>query len=125
MSIKPYWQNFIDNEWVDGDVGKISLEDPATGEFLAEMACAGTADVDRAVAAARKCHDCGELQSMRPVERGRLVRKMGSYLLANLEEISLVHCLDSGKPLWEARLEVTNAARYFEYYGNQAETLEG
>ncbi len=125
MSIKPYWQNFINNEWVDGDAGRISLEDPATGEFLAEMACAGTADVDRAVAAARECRDSGELQSMRPVERGRLVREMGSYLLANFEEISLVHCLDSGKPLWEARLEVTNAARYFEYYGNQAETLEG
>lgn len=125
MHIKPYWQNFIDNEWVDGDAGRIEVENPATGETLAEMACAGRDDIDRAVAAARKCHFSRELQSMRPVERGRMVRAMGNYLLANLEEIAVVHCLDSGKPLWESRREVTSAARYFEYYGNQAETLEG
>ena len=33
--------------------------------------------------------------------------------------------LEQGKPLWEARMEVEGAARYFEYYGNQAETVEG
>ena len=34
-------------------------------------------------------------------------------------------CREQGKQLWEATREVTNAARYYEYYGNQAETLEG
>lgn len=125
MHIEPYWRNFINNAWVDGDAGRIQVENPATGELLAEIACAGRSDIDIAVAAARKCHLSGELQSMRPVERGRLVRAMGDYLLANLEKIAVIHCLDSGKPLWEARSEVSNAARYFEYYGNQAETLEG
>ncbi|MGI9401886.1 MAG: aldehyde dehydrogenase family protein [Rhizobiaceae bacterium] len=125
MDIKPFWQNFIGNEWIDGDAGKIPVENPATGEYLAEMACAGPGDIDRAVSAARKCQTSGELQSLRPVERGRMVRRMGEYLLKNLEEIAVIHCLDSGKPLWEARNEISSAARYFEYYGNQAETLEG
>ena len=62
---------------------------------------------------------------MRPVERGRMVRGMGDYLLANREEIAEMLTLESGKPYWEALREIAGAARYFEYYGNQAETVEG
>lgn len=125
MEIAHYWQNFIAGEWVDGSAERISVADPATGDRLAEQAGADAGDVDKAVAAARACHESGVLGEMRPVERGRMVRAMGDYFLAHLEEIATVLCLDAGKPLWEARREVANAARYFEYYGNQAETLEG
>ena len=62
---------------------------------------------------------------MRPVDRGRMVRAIGDYLLANIDEIAQLLTLEAGKPLWEAVMEVEGAARYFEYYGNQAETLEG
>lgn len=125
MQIEPYWRNFIDGKWVDGGAGPIAVENPATGEILAEIACADAGDVDHAVNAARQCFDSRILQSMRPVERGRMVRAMGNFFIANLEEIATTLCLDSGKPLWESKREVANAARYFEYYGNQAETLEG
>ena len=123
--LQPYWQNYIDGRWVDGGAGTIIVEDPATGEKLAEQALADATDVDRAVAAARACHQSGVLTAMRPVERGRMVRRMGDYLLANLDEIAPILTLEAGKPLWEARLEIEGAARYFEYYGNQAETVEG
>ena len=62
---------------------------------------------------------------MRPVDRGRMVRAIGDYLLANIDEIAQLLTLEAGKPLWESVMEVEGAARYFEYYGNQAETLEG
>ena len=62
---------------------------------------------------------------MRPVERARMVKKFGAYLVENLEEIAPLLSMEAGKTLFEAKFEVTNAARYFEYYGNQAETLEG
>lgn len=123
--IKSYWQNYIDGTWVDGGAGKIAVEDPATGEQLADQAVADAADIDRAVLAAKACHESGALTAMRPVKRGRMVRAMGDYLLANIDRIAYVLCRDAGKPLWEARIEVEGAARYFEYYGNQAETLEG
>ncbi|MDX6752429.1 aldehyde dehydrogenase family protein [Geminicoccaceae bacterium 1502E] len=123
--LKPYWQNYVGGAWVDGGAGRLAVEDPATGEPLAEQALADAADVDRAVAAARACHQSGALTAMRPVARGRMVRRMGEHLLARIAEIAPVLALESGKPLWEARLEVEGAARYFEYYGNQAETLEG
>ena len=54
-----------------------------------------------------------------------MVQAMGRYLLNKIDEIAPVLTLEQGKPLWEARMEIEGAARYFEYYGNQAETVEG
>lgn len=123
--IKPYWQNYIDGAFVDGGAGRLDVDNPGTGEKLAEQAIADEADVDRAVKAAKRVHESGWLTDMRPVERGRLVKGIGQYLLDNVDEIAPILTLEAGKPLWEAHVEIQGAARYFEYYGNQAETLEG
>lgn len=125
VEINPYWQNHIGGQWVDGDAGRLPIENPATGDVIAEQALAGPRDIDRAVAAARACHQSGALANVRPIERGRIIRAMGDYLLDHKSEIAIVLTLESGKPLWEAKLEIEGAARYFEYYGSQAETLEG
>ncbi len=123
--MKAYWQNYIDGAWVDGGAGRIDVANPGTGEKLAEHALADAADVDRAVTAAQRVHLSGALSDLRPVERGRMVQAMGRYLLDHIDEIANVLTLEQGKPLWESRIEVEGAARYFEYYGNQAETVEG
>ncbi|MEM6481485.1 MAG: aldehyde dehydrogenase family protein [Pseudomonadota bacterium] len=123
--IQAYWQNYIDGAWCDGGAGRLGIENPGTGETLAEQAMADATDVDRAVQAARRVHLSGEISGLRPVERGRRVQAMGRYLLDYIDEIAPVLTLEQGKPLWEARIEVEGAARYFEYYGNQAETVEG
>ena len=119
------WLNYIDGVFVAGGNGWIDVDDPATGKVFAQQARGNAADIDRAVSAACRVHLSGVLTDMRPVERGRMVRKMGDYLLAHIDEIAPVLTRESGKPLWEARMEIEGAARYFEYYGNQAETLEG
>ena len=123
--LEDYWQNYIDGAFVDGGAGRIDVEDPGTGQKIAEQALADAGDVDRAVAAARRVHESGALCDLRPVERGRMVRRMGDYLLNHIDTIAPLLTMESGKPLWEARIEVEGAARYFEYYGNQAETVEG
>ncbi|MEM6371949.1 MAG: aldehyde dehydrogenase family protein [Pseudomonadota bacterium] len=123
--MKPYWQNYIDGAWVDGGAGRIDIVNPGTGQTFATHALADVADVDRAVQAARRVHLSGALSDLRPVERGRMVQAMGRYLFTHIDEISQVLTQEQGKPLWEARIEVEGAARYFEYYGNQAETVEG
>lgn len=124
-TIAPYWQNYIEGAFVDGGAGRITVENPATGAVLCEHASADAGDVDRAVQVAKGCHQSNVLSDMRPIERGRLVQQMGYWLAANAEEIATVLTHEQGKPLWEARGEVAGAIRYFEYYGNQASTLEG
>lgn len=123
--IKPYWQNYIDGAWADGGAGRVDVINPGTGEKLTEHALADATDVDRAVQAAMRVHHSGVLTNMRPIERGRLVQSIGHYLIENIDEIASILCLEQGKPLWEARKEVEGAALYFEYYGNQASTVEG
>ena len=77
------------------------------------------------MAAAHAYHTSGALSTLRPVERSRMVRQMADYLLAHRTEIAELLTLESGKPCWEAVIEMEGAARYFEYYNNQAETVEG
>lgn len=123
--MKDYFQNYIDGEWVDGGAGRVDVINPGTGEKLAEHALADEADVDRAVQAAKSVHLSGVLTAMRPIERGRMVQAMGRHLIDRIDEIAPLLCLEQGKPLWEAEREVRGAALYFEYYGNQASTVEG
>jgi len=124
-TLPAYWQNYIDGAWVDGGAGKISVTNPATGVHLADQALADAKDVDKAVQAAKRLHLSGQLRDMRPIERGRMVQAMGHYLTQNREEIAQALTLEQGKPLWESLIEVDGAALYFEYYGNQAATVEG
>ena len=123
--VSEYWKNYVDGTWIDGGAGRIDVLNPATGERLAQHALANEIDVDNAVAAARRVHLSGELTSMRPIVRGRMVQAMGKYLIDYKDEISRVLTLEQGKPLWESQLEIEGAALYFEYYGNQASTVEG
>ena len=66
--MKDYWQNYIDGKFVDGGAGVIQVDNPGTGEKLADQAIADNADVDKAVSAAKKVHESGFLTNMRPVE---------------------------------------------------------
>lgn len=123
--MKPYWQNYIDGAWVDGGAGRIDVIDPATSQKIAEHALADVGDVDRAVRAAKRVHRSGVLRDMRPIERGRMVQAMGRYFTEHREEIAEILSLEQGKPYWESLIEVDGTALYFEYYGNQASTVEG
>ncbi|MDJ0992467.1 MAG: aldehyde dehydrogenase family protein [Dinoroseobacter sp.] len=123
--LAPFWKNYINGAWAEGGAGRLTVQDPATGQALAEHAAADAADVDRAVQAARRVHLSGALSGMRPLERGRMVQAMGTYLLTHKAEIARTLTLEQGKPLWESEIEIEGAALYFEYYGNQASTVEG
>ena len=120
-----YYQNYINGKHTDGGAGRIDVINPANGEVVGQHALADASDVDRAVAAARALHETRKLSGLRPVERGRMVQAMGRYLLAEKDELAALLTLEQGKPLWESHIEIEGAARYFEYYGNQAETVEG
>ena len=119
------FQNYINGKFVAGGAGRIEVTNPANGQTVGEQALADAGDVDKAVAAAKALHVSGKFSALRPVERGRMVQKMGQYLLQHKDKLAALLSLEQGKPLWESHIEIEGAARYFEYYGNQAETVEG
>jgi aldehyde dehydrogenase (NAD+)/betaine-aldehyde dehydrogenase len=124
--LKKYWQNYINGDWVDALGGdRIEIENPASGERIAEVARAEKSDVDRAVAAARACFETRELYNMRPTNRGALMFEIARHMTEMADEIALAECLDNGKTLAGGKNEAMAAARYFTYYGGLADKLEG
>ena len=124
-AVADLYKNYINGAWVEGGAGTIAVDNPNNGEALSQQAAADAADVDRAVQAAQAVHDSGTLSDLRPVERARMIQKMSAYISANKDRVASLLTLESGKPLWEAEIEVDSAARFLEFYGNQAESLEG
>ncbi len=112
--LRSSWRNYIGGQWVDGMSGKkIMVENLATGEILAEVACAESRDVDAAVSAARRCFELGSIRDMIPPQRMALMFRVAAELVQAQEEIAWAEYLDSGKRITNARMEATGAARYF------------
>ncbi|SHM78991.1 betaine-aldehyde dehydrogenase [Roseovarius litoreus] len=125
-SVKEYWQNYVNGKWVDGgDGGRITVMNPATAQSLAQVAKATPSDINTAVEAARAVVKSRALIAMNPIDRGRMVVRMGQLLRERKEEIARLVSIDAGKPISEAMGEVEGSAKYFEYYGGAAATIEG
>ncbi|WP_324784646.1 aldehyde dehydrogenase family protein [Streptomyces sp. H51] len=116
----------IDGEFVDAADGRtFTTVDPGTGEPLAEVAEASAADVDRAVAAARRALD-GPWSRLSPSERGRMIHRMGDLLIEHAEEFAQLESLDNGKPFSAALgVEVPLSADMFHYMAGAATRLRG
>jgi acyl-CoA reductase-like NAD-dependent aldehyde dehydrogenase len=114
-----------EEEIFDSADGSLPAYDPATGETIAQFACAGSREVEKAVAAARQAFEAGPWRKMRPFERGRVMQRIADRIMARREELARMECRDSGKPLRDAYWEVDCAARNFEFYGGAADKLQG
>ena len=67
-------QLFINGKWVDAKSGKtFDVENPATGDIVAQAAEGDKADIDEAVKAARKAFESGPWKDMSASERGKIV----------------------------------------------------
>ena len=52
VQTQDYWQNYVNGKWVDGSSGRLPVDNPGTGELVAEIALANAADIDLVVGAA-------------------------------------------------------------------------
>ena len=100
---------------------------PSTIPTTARPSSAGRcrrADVDRAVQAAQSVHNSGALSDLRPVERARMIQKMSAYISANKDRVAPLLAGERQAAVG-GEIEVYSAARFLEFYGNQAESVEG
>ena len=118
-------KHFINGDWVTAANGEtLPVVDPSTGEVFDQLARGTARDVDRAVKAARAALD-GTWGKLTATERGRILSRMSQIILSKHEELSQLEARDTGKPLTQARNDITVAARYCEYYGGAADKLHG
>ncbi|HKC62339.1 MAG TPA: aldehyde dehydrogenase family protein, partial [Pyrinomonadaceae bacterium] len=82
------YQLFIDGQWVDAESGKtFETPNPSTGQTLAEVAEADKADIDKAVAAARRAFE-GKWSKMSARDRGKLLYKLAQLIEQNSKELA-------------------------------------
>jgi len=116
---------FIDGEFVDALDGSTFVDtNPHDGSKLGDVAQAGEADVDRAVAAARRAFP--SWSRMAAADRGRLLLKLADAIEAHAEELARLESIDTGHPIRDSRrLDVPRTANTFRYFGGMADKHEG
>ncbi|WJF89182.1 succinylglutamate-semialdehyde dehydrogenase [Paraburkholderia bonniea] len=99
---------FIDGQWRSGTAAVFASHDPGTGAVVWQGAGASAADVDEAVRSARRASAGWQAQ---PFEaRAALVQRFAALLTEHSETLAHAIGRETGKPLWEARLEVASMA---------------
>jgi acyl-CoA reductase-like NAD-dependent aldehyde dehydrogenase len=120
-------QLLIDGQWIDG-TKKFDTVNPATGEVLTQIAAASSADVDRAVGAARRALEDrnGPWRKMSASERGRLIWKVADLLEKNIDEFAELETIDNGKPIFESRyVDMPMVIDVLRYYAGLATKIHG
>src|SRR5262245_57072971 len=117
----------IDGQWVDAASGKtFATHNPATGELIAQVAEADKADVEKAVAAARKAFDTGPWSRTSAAERGRLLFKLADLVEQHQEELAALETLDNGKPIRDsANADLPLTIACYRYYAGWADKIHG
>ena len=125
VDLKPSYGLFIDGQFVDTVDGRtFKTVSPASEEVLAEITEAGPADVDRAVAAARKAYD--KVWSKLPArERGKYLFRIARIVQERARELAVLESLDNGKPIRESRdVDIPLVAAWFFHYAGWADKLD-
>jgi aldehyde dehydrogenase (NAD+) len=123
--LQPRYGLFIDGAFTDpGDHHQFTTLNPATGQSLATVAQASAADVDRAVAAARRSYETVWSKTSGS-ERAKYLFRIARLIQERSRELAVVETLDNGKPIRESRdIDVPLAAAHFFYYAGWADKLE-
>jgi succinate-semialdehyde dehydrogenase/glutarate-semialdehyde dehydrogenase len=115
---------FIGGEWRDATGGAtLTVEDPSTGEALAEVADATPEDATAALDAA--CAVQEEWAAHPPRERGEILRRAWQAINDQIDELALIMTLEMGKTLVESKAEISYASEFFRWFAEEAVRIEG
>jgi acyl-CoA reductase-like NAD-dependent aldehyde dehydrogenase len=100
--------------------------DPSTGREIAEVALAGSEDVERAVSAARAAFAEGPWSTMPASGRERLMLALAMAVEEHAEELAQIESLDNGKPVGLAQyVDVAGTAGHLRYFAGWPTKIEG
>ena len=117
-------QLFIAGEWVDSTSGRaIEVRDPSTGKVLLSIADASVADAAKAMNAAAETQQGWAATA--PRVRGEILRRAFDLMQQRADEFALLMTLEMGKPLAEARGEVTYGGEFLRWFSEEAVRISG
>ncbi len=125
MRAQPKASHFVAGAPMEDAAGAvIDIVFPATGEVVAQVHEATPAVIEAALAAAAAAQ--ADWAALRPVERGRILRRAADIIRDRAEELARLETLDTGKPLMETRVaDWPSGADALEYFGGLAPAVTG
>jgi succinate-semialdehyde dehydrogenase/glutarate-semialdehyde dehydrogenase len=114
---------FIDGAWRQGEGDVAPVINPASGETIAELSLASTANLDEALAAAERAWP--EWRSCDVEKRAAILHKAADLLRERAESIGRLLTQEQGKPLVEAIGEVIGSAQMFDFFAEEAKRAGG
>ena len=116
--------NYLDGKWVEADNGKtIVVKNPATGEAIGEVPAMGTAETRRAIEAANRAYPAW--RGMLAKERRAILHRLVALMMENQDDLGVIMTAEQGKPLAEAKGEITYAASFIEWFADEALRIYG
>ena len=117
-------QAYVAGAWIDADDGTtVAVTNPANGETIGSVPMCGTAETERAIAAAEKAQK--GWARLPAKERSAILRKLNDLMLANVDDLALIMTTEQGKPLAESRGEIAYAASFIEWFAEEARRVYG
>jgi len=122
-----YTKLFINNEFVDASSKKVfPTLNPATAEKIVDVAEADKADVDIAVAAARKAFAIGsQWRTLDASARGKLIYKLADLVERDRAYLAKLESLDNGKPVGDSDFDIGMAIDCLKYFAGWADKIHG
>jgi succinate-semialdehyde dehydrogenase / glutarate-semialdehyde dehydrogenase len=115
---------FIGGEWIAaGTRDTLPVINPASEETLAALPVATSADLDRAI----ECASAGfkVWRRISAYDRAAVLRRAAGFLRERLHSDAVLMTLEQGKPLSEARTELSAAADFFDWYAEEGRRAYG
>src|SRR5438445_5487605 len=117
-------QCYIDGRWADADGRKsIPVHTPAPGEILGTVPNMGAAEARRAIDAANAAFPAWRAKTAK--ERAVILRKWFDLMMANQEDLARILTAEQGKPLAEARTEISYGASFIEWFAEEGKRIYG
>ena len=115
-------QGLIDGQWVGG-ASTFAVHDPATGGHLTDVANLGGKEAKDAIAAANKAWPLWRAKTAK--ERGAVLLRWHALLIQHADDLARIMTAEQGKPLAEARGEVTYGASFLDWFAEEAKRVYG
>lgn len=112
-------RHYIDGQFVDSlDGEEFDVINPVTNEPYIKAASGKKADIDRAVASAKKAFDEGPWPTMLPRERARVLNRIADIVETRGDELAAMESYDSGLPITQAKGQANRAAENFRFFAD-------
>jgi succinate-semialdehyde dehydrogenase/glutarate-semialdehyde dehydrogenase len=115
--------NLIGGRWIGQDEGAIPVTDPATGVVLGTVPNHGAAETRAAIEAAQAAFPAWRAKTA--AERADALRRLHASILENHEDLAKLLTSEQGKPLGEAKAEVSMSAAYILWFAEEARRAYG